>query len=170
MYVAFTDTCSRACLRMHAERHRVWHVRLAHMSPGTCRQQTIELTIRTARLGVVRAEQTNDDLYAAIDLSCDKVARSLRKLKEKAIGRGNWPGRAGKGAPKLAEMMAEPSDDDGVAVPSDDEVESVTRKLSTLPDNVKKTKVFYLDPMSVEVRAARLVVSQLRTVALTQGP
>lgn len=117
------------------------------------RQQTIELTIRTARLGVVRAQQTNDDLYAAIDLSCDKVARSLRKLKEKAMNKGNWHGHAGKGAPKMADMAAEASEDDGAYVPSDDEVESATRKLSDLPSDVKKTKVFYLDPMSVEVRA-----------------
>ena len=42
------------------------------------------MTIRTVRFGVVRAEETQKDLYAAIDLACDKIARSLRKMKVRA--------------------------------------------------------------------------------------
>jgi Sigma 54 modulation protein / S30EA ribosomal protein len=49
--------------------------------------------VRTAHYGVVRAEEARGDLYAAIDVCCNKLHRSLRKVKEKAVSKGNWPGR-----------------------------------------------------------------------------
>lgn len=33
--------------------------------------------------------------YASIDLVCDRLARKLRKVKDKAISKGKWQGRGG---------------------------------------------------------------------------
>lgn len=117
------------------------------------REQKVEVTIYTLRNGVVRVEDAENNLYAAIDLVrspvkgaggwwalqgcgqlgagthslldaacmsciemvtcgvvnahlrlpgvphhlqvCDKIRAKLQKIKEKAISRGAWPGRAG---------------------------------------------------------------------------
>lgn len=114
-----------------------------------CRQQKIEVTIRTARHGVIRAEETRDDMYASIDVASDKVHRSLRKLKEKSMKKGQWPGGRGfaKGAPAVSDVL--PVDDLDI-VPSDDEIEAATANLD-MPSSVKRSKVFYLDSMSIQV-------------------
>jgi len=44
--------------------------------------QIIEVTIPTSRF-TVRAEESNEDLYAAIDLVVDKIERQIRKNKSK---------------------------------------------------------------------------------------
>eukprot|EP00892_Ulva_mutabilis_P011762 jgi/Ulvmu1/8959/UM005_0050.1 len=112
------------------------------------RQQKIEVTIRTARHGVIRAEETRDDMYASIDVASDKIHRSLRKLKEKSVKKGQWPGGRGfaKGAPAVGDVL--PIDDLEI-VPSDDEVEAATANLD-MPQSVKRTKVFYLDSMNLQ--------------------
>jgi putative sigma-54 modulation protein len=53
------------------------------------------VTLHTLRHGVVRVEDAEASLYASIDLVADKVARKLRRLKERAIVKGTWSGRAG---------------------------------------------------------------------------
>ena len=91
-------------------------------------------------------------MYAAIDVCADKLSRSLRKLKEKAVVRGNWTGRGGeKGATLLSEVAPDLASDDYDIVPSDEDVEKATGPLSDLPAEVKRTKVFYLDQMNVAV-------------------
>lgn len=72
------------------------------------------------RHGVIRVEDTEDDLYAAIDLVTDKLKRKMAKLKEKAIQRNTWPGRGGtKGGDDIVDHLASDSDSelptDGVA-------------------------------------------------------
>ena len=44
------------------------------------KEETIEITVPTKRF-TLRAEETNDDLYAAIDLVIDKLERQIRKNK-----------------------------------------------------------------------------------------
>jgi len=59
------------------------------------KEQKVEVTIYTIRSGVVRVEDAEESLYAAIDVVCDKIERKLTKLKELGIAKGKWPGRAG---------------------------------------------------------------------------
>ena len=45
-------------------------------------KQTIEVTIPTTKF-ILRSEVTDEDLYAAIDIVCDKLERQIRKNKTK---------------------------------------------------------------------------------------
>jgi putative sigma-54 modulation protein len=59
--------------------------------------------------------------YASIDVVCDKVRGKLRRLKEKAMQAGRWPGSARpRGAKPLA---AELADEGGATSSSEDEGE-----------------------------------------------
>lgn len=53
------------------------------------------MTITTMRSGVVRVEDSEESLYASIDLVSDKIARKLKKVKDKLISQGAWPGSGG---------------------------------------------------------------------------
>jgi len=69
------------------------------------RAQKAEVTVYTHRHGVVRVEDTEDDLYAAVDLVCDKMKRKMVRLKEKAVQKNTWPGRGGtKGGASIADQ------------------------------------------------------------------
>nr|AAV97959.1 chloroplast-specific ribosome-associated protein [Volvox carteri f. nagariensis] len=59
------------------------------------KEQKVDVTIFTLRNGVVRVEDRESNLYAAIDLVCDKIRSKLTRVKEKAITKGKWPGKAG---------------------------------------------------------------------------
>lgn len=65
------------------------------VSSHVCREQKVEVTLYVLRNGVVRVEDKEESLYAAIDLVCDKVERKLTKVKERAMDKGKWPGSAG---------------------------------------------------------------------------
>lgn len=106
------------------------------------REQTTEVTVYTLRHGVVRVEDTEGDLYAAIDLVSDKLKRKLSKLKEKAIQRNTWPGRGGtKGGAHIEDFLdaEDPSmpDLNGAEVP--------------LPEEIIREKVLLLEqPISLQ--------------------
>lgn len=51
------------------------------------RIQKTEVTMHTKKNGILRSEVASDNLYASIDLVCDKIERKLRKIKEKAISK-----------------------------------------------------------------------------------
>lgn len=46
-------------------------------------RQSIEVTIRTINGPVIRAEETKEDLYTAIDLIYDKLKKQMRKYKKR---------------------------------------------------------------------------------------
>lgn len=104
--------------------------------------QKVEITTYTLRNGAVRAVKEEENLYAAIDLAADKMERQLRKTKEKSIGKGKWQGRGGpKGAFRVSELL--PADyDAAIELPKDRKV--------TLPDDIVRSKVFYLEPTTLE--------------------
>ncbi|GAB4814033.1 hypothetical protein N2152v2_001079 [Parachlorella kessleri] len=104
------------------------------------RDQAAEVTIYTHRYGVVRAEEVADDCYAAIDLVCDKLKRKMRKVKERAVQKSNWPGRGGpKGGESLTDIPEE--------VP---ELPAVDAEAPPLAPEIVREKIFLLEQMDVE--------------------
>ena len=96
-------------------------------------KQTAEVTIY-ANGTVVRAEESSENLYASIDLVANKIARQLRKYKEKRHEKSHAP-------VKTAEVLNQHP-----VAPTlvDDE------RSPELPSSVVRTKYFAMPPMTVE--------------------
>jgi putative sigma-54 modulation protein len=94
-------------------------------------KQAAEVTIY-ANGTVIRAQESSENMYASIDLVADKIARQLRKYKEK---RQSKSGKA-----KTIELVAEqPVVDDLIG-----------DRQPELPTEVVRTKYFAMPPMTVE--------------------
>lgn len=61
------------------EIHSKAHVNLKVYKKG----QKVEVTIPISKQLILRAEQTDQDIYAAMDLTIDKIERQIRKYKTK---------------------------------------------------------------------------------------
>jgi len=111
------------------------------------RAQRTEITAYTLRNGVIRAEDVEENLYASVDLVCDKLQRKMRKVKEKAVDRGNWPGRGGKaGQTQLYEVLS-----------SQDVVDDLELdRVAELPKEVVRAKHVQLEPLTVDEATERL--------------
>jgi putative sigma-54 modulation protein len=94
-------------------------------------KQVAEVTIY-ANGTVVRAEEASENLYASIDLVADKIARQLRKYKEKRFDRRH-------------EMKTAAALEDQPVV-SDLNLD----RTPELPANVVRTKYFAMPPMTIE--------------------
>ena len=92
----FMDQITSAHVILSIEKHR----------------QIAEVTLRVREL-TIRGEESNDDLYCAIDLVADKIERQIVRYKEKIVGHsGRGLGRAQpRGETSSAE--AELSSEDG---------------------------------------------------------
>jgi len=55
-------------------------------NPANPRPATVEVTIRT-KGHIIRTEESEEDMYAAIDVAAAKVERQLRKYKTKVVDR-----------------------------------------------------------------------------------
>ena len=118
------------------------------------RAQRAEVTIFTHRYGVVRVEDCEGSAYAAIDLVCDKVRSKLRRVKEKAIAQGRWPGSARpRGAERGANAAAADAAADLSASDSDSEPEQLA---SVAPEDLIREKSFVLTAMSAAEAAEQL--------------
>lgn len=95
----------------------------------------IEITIFTPQMDL-RAEVSNDDLYAGVDLAIDKLEGQMRKIKTRMD-------RSRGGKISLGEALALES-----LEPLDYEDED--------SDTVVRTKSKYLEPMSVEEAITRM--------------
>lgn len=122
------------------------------------RSQKVDVTIHTLRSGVVRVEDAEPSLYASIDTVADKIARKLNKMKELAIHKGTWPGRAGPRENTdeadyqawlesvAAETMTASYDEEGSRA---QEIAVVPE--AGIPSTVLRSKVLRVDRMPVDV-------------------
>ncbi|MBW4554284.1 MAG: ribosome-associated translation inhibitor RaiA [Aphanocapsa sp. GSE-SYN-MK-11-07L] len=100
-------------------------------NPRINTKQTAEVTIY-ANGSVIRAEESSESLYASIDLVADKIARQLRKYKEK---------RQDKNHPRKDERVADLS-----SVVAND---LTGDRSPELPEEVVRTKYFAMAPMTI---------------------
>jgi len=96
-------------------------------------KQTAEVTIYVNG-AVVRAEESSENLYASIDLVANKIARQLRKYKEKRHDQTHAPVKATE---VLGQQPVAPS------LINDD-------RAPALPTEVVRMKYFAMPPMTVE--------------------
>ncbi|WP_448533404.1 ribosome hibernation-promoting factor, HPF/YfiA family [Parathermosynechococcus lividus] len=97
---------------------------------STAPKQTAEVTL-FVNGSVIRAEESSENLYASIDLVADKIARKLRKLKEK---------RQDKARTKEVATVAE------APVVAD----LVGDRTPQLPEQVVRMKYFAMPPMTIQ--------------------
>lgn len=118
------------------------------------KEQKVEVTIYTLRNGVVRVEDTESTLYSAIDLVCDKIERKLTKVKERAISKGRWPGKAGPKEAVEEESFEEYKREIITETRAWDREEQVSKQFAELnksyPAEVLRKKVVDLDPMTAD--------------------
>ncbi|WIA20987.1 hypothetical protein OEZ85_005324 [Tetradesmus obliquus] len=120
------------------------------------KQQKVDVTITTLKAGVVRVEDSEESLYASIDLVCDKVARKLRKVKERLMQQGAWPGKGGPRVNTEEEEFKEYMDSVIVEAFSFGEEEARAAEMAApaaaaaLPTEVVRSKVVSCAPMDPE--------------------
>ena len=98
-------------------------------------QQIAEVTIY-ANGTVVRAEEGSDNLYASIDLVADKIARQLRKYKEKRHDQT-----------QVSVKEVETAEEEVIPLVSDS---LVSDREPELPSTAIRTKYFSMPPMTIE--------------------
>jgi len=101
-------------------------------NPRITTKQTAEVTL-FVNGSVIRAEESSENLYASIDLVADKIARQLRKYKEKRQTKGSSRSKAA--ALQTAEEQPLIGD-----LTSD--------RAPELPEEVVRCKYFAISPMS----------------------
>lgn len=84
---------------------------------------------------VIRAQEGSENLYASIDLVSDKIARQLRKYKEKKNEKKN-------SSPKISEGEI---DSENIIEP-----DLITNREPELPTEVVRMKYFTMPPMTIE--------------------
>ncbi len=102
-------------------------------NPRITGRQKAEVTVH-ANGTVIRAQESSEDLYASIDLVSDKIARQLRKYKEKHLHNKTHA------QPKTGVMI----EDEPVVG------DLVGDRTPELPSEVVRTKYFTMPPMSIE--------------------
>jgi len=103
-------------------------------NPRNNSKQTAEVTIFANKM-VIRAEESSENLYASIDLVSDKIARQLRKYKEKRLSKKSSSVRT----PATEVIEQQPIIDDLIG-----------NRSPELPKEVVRTKYFVMTPMTVE--------------------
>ena len=104
-------------------------------------KQTAEVTIY-ANGSVIRAEESTESLYASIDLVADKIARQLRKFKEKRQDNKTTSNA------KMVDVV------DELPVVED----LIGDRTPELPAEVVRTKYFAMPPMTVQEALEQLQI------------
>jgi len=100
-------------------------------NPRITTKQSAEVTIFTNG-SVIRAEESSENLYASIDLVADKIARQLRKYKERRHNK--------KGNTQVTKEI----------VPAENMIpDLIGNRTPELPSEVVRTKYFAMPPMTV---------------------
>lgn len=99
-------------------------------NPRISTKQAAEVTIY-ANGNIIRAEESSENLYASIDLVADKIARQLRKYKERRQDHKTQP------VPTNEAVMPEPVED------------LIGDRTPELPGEVVRTKYFSMPPMTL---------------------
>lgn len=102
-------------------------------NPRINSKQAAEVTIY-ANGSVIRAEESSENLYASIDLVADKIARQLRKYKEKRHDKKTHSAPA----PEVEAELQTP------LVP-----DLIGDRTPQLPTEVVRTKYFAMPPMTI---------------------
>ncbi|GET43526.1 ribosome hibernation-promoting factor, HPF/YfiA family [Microseira wollei] len=102
-------------------------------NPRIDSKQTAEVTVY-ANGAVIRAEESSENLYASIDLVADKIARQLRKYKERRLD-------------KKTQTQVKTSD---VVEQAPVETDLIGSRTPELPSEVVRTKYFAMPPMTIE--------------------
>lgn len=108
-------------------------------NPRVTPKQAAEVTIY-ANGNVIRAEESSESLYASIDLVADKIARQLRKYKEK---------RQDKKTQAHFKTDLEVEDQPIVS-------DLIGDRTPELPSKVVRTKYFAMPPMTIEEASEQL--------------
>lgn len=99
------------------------------------KDQKVEVTVYSKE-GTFRAEEHEGSLYAAIDKTADKLARTLRKRKEKKAKKGNTSTRE--------VPVAE------ISVDLDGGMDPLKYGVFKLPEEVVRTKYFEMKPLTID--------------------
>ena len=102
-------------------------------------QQTAEVTV-FANGTVIRAQERSENLYASIDLAAGKLARQLRKWKERHSDHHHSHGHSASTTP-ATEAVTDDSQVDGSLLQG---------REAELPDPGVRRKYFAMPPMSLE--------------------
>ncbi|NJM65497.1 MAG: ribosome-associated translation inhibitor RaiA [Acaryochloris sp. RU_4_1] len=101
-------------------------------NPRITTKQTAEVTLYVNG-SVIRAEESSENLYASIDLVADKIARQLRKYKEK---------RQTKGSSRTKEVVQSVEEQPLLGDLTGD-------RAPELPEEVVRCKYFAMSPMTI---------------------
>ena len=110
------DKIGEACTVFDIEPMTVDVVLRYEKNPSNPEPAVVEVTVR-ARGSVIRVAEHGADMYAAIDLAADKVARQLRKFKTRVVDNRQGGASAADVAPverveDLADLLIPEEEDD----------------------------------------------------------
>ncbi|NJK41244.1 MAG: ribosome-associated translation inhibitor RaiA [Acaryochloridaceae cyanobacterium SU_2_1] len=108
-------------------------------NPRITTKQTAEVTL-FANGSVIRAEESSENLYASIDLVSDKLARQLRKYKEKRQVKGSSRTKVELSAAEEQPLLGDLTRD----------------RTPELPEDVVRCKYFAMPPMTIQAALEQL--------------
>jgi len=132
--------------------HRAYH-------NGRMEDDTVELTL-TGKGPVVRAEATDADKFAALDMAVDKLCEQLRRAKDKRVDARNHPRGAKfeKGSGELSGIDVQPASVDVIRAVATGEIPLITgnEDEADYTPVVIRTKEFEPEWMAVEEAVDRM--------------